>query len=96
MEPTAPQVPILGRTNLAGIEATRKVLAMLESGELISVAIIGEKSDGAAAIYDAQGDGRLMTLLGAATMLVRRLQDHAIDRGKKAIGQFMPTKPNGS
>lgn len=87
----SPEIPIVGRTNLAGIEVARKILAMLESGELLSVAIVGEKADGAVVVYDAQGQGELMKLLGATNMLERRLQDTAIERGKQAKGQFKPT-----
>lgn len=93
-ESTKSVVPLLGRTNPAGVEVARKVLGMLERGELLSIAVIGEKSDGATCVYDAQGNGDLVKLLGAATLLVRRLTDRVVEGGKRAIGQF--SQGNGS
>jgi hypothetical protein len=93
-ESTKPAVPLLAGPNLAGIEVARKVLGMLERGEIVSIAVIGEKADGATCIYDAQGNGDLVKLLGAATLLVRRLTDRIVDGGKRAVGQF--SQGNGS
>lgn len=72
-------VPIIGRSvDEQGIVILKKMLAQAEKGEILSVGIVAEKTNGDVAVCFSQGIGKPIVLLGAISMLMRQIQDHLI------------------